>query len=158
MDRIGGESTGEGMVRRAALIALVLALSGAPTAQAASFVCNVKTQSFCYNGKSCKKQPYDDSDYFIADIDNQTFNECRIEDCRSRLVLFWKTDDNTVIISHRDMPRTTRLSIFPNAEPDSDLNSFTQSTLSSVMTVVQSGTCFRQLVIPPPIAKPSSKD
>lgn len=133
-------------LKTAAIIAMMASIPS--PAVSASYLCSVKAQSFCTNGKPCKTQPYDDSDYFIVDITAQTFEECRVEDCRTRMALFWKTDDQTVIISHRDIPRTTRLAIHSWQKPPGA--SYTQATQSSVMTVVQSGDCFERVAIPPP--------
>ena len=133
-------------LKRIAILAMLASIT--TPVSAASYLCSVKKQSFCMNGKECTAEPYDDSDYFIVDISAQTLEECRIEDCRSRSALFWKTDDQTVIVSHRDVPRTTRLSIHTWKKPSGA--SYTQTTLSSVMTVVQSGDCFERAALPPP--------
>lgn len=129
------------------MMMLATALIAQP-AIAASYSCSAKTISQCLNGKPCKTKAVDDSAYFIVDADKQTFEECQIEDCRIRPAVFWKDGSNALIVSHQGLPRTMRLSLLSGAA--SKWSGFTQSTLSSVMTVVQSGTCFERLVAPPP--------
>ncbi|MDX2209044.1 MAG: hypothetical protein SFV20_01655 [Sphingopyxis sp.] len=131
-------------------LAAAVATCNVSVANAASYVCSAKVQDSCLNGKKCAKSTFDEADYFIIDIDKEAFRECRTNDCRNRDVLVWQPAEGGIVVSHRDIPRVTRI-VELTYTKDSDLvnATYTQTTLSSVMTVVQSGTCFRQIVVPP---------
>lgn len=145
------------MVRTAALKVLAFSLGVSIAAQpvgAASYLCSPKQRFECLNGKPCKPVSVKNTEHFIVDVSSQVLEDCDLEDCHTQSVLFWKTEHNPLIVSHRDIPRTTRFGLAPRSVNDE--TSFTQATLSSVMTVVQTGTCFERPTLAP-VSPPPSK-
>lgn len=127
-----------------AMMAMGVALLSSQPAFAASYICGIKKQSQCTGNKRCKPLKSDDLLYFIINTDNQSIQECRLENCNIIEQEAWPVDDAHIFVSREDAPSITRLMAFD------DKADFTRATLSSVLTVVQSGDCTRQVSIPRP--------